>query len=153
MRLAGAISLALAALRKFLHSPSLPANAGNSLLRSPPEAKLRRGRGGRKIETAPFAARLSAAAELGRPARLSRPRVRRTLSPSSGNPPFVLCQCPQKSLLLSRLRPGRRSPSLCPVVPPSILPPMSRLSERSYSRPCRYTRASRHVLSTATPTL
>jgi hypothetical protein len=31
--------LALAALRKFLHPPSLPGNAGHLLLRSPPEAQ------------------------------------------------------------------------------------------------------------------
>src|SRR5216110_533770 len=68
--------------------------------------KQRRGRGPRETQTALFAARLSAAAELGRQACWSRPRVRRTLSPASGNPPFVLCQHPQKSLLLSRLRPG-----------------------------------------------
>src|SRR5487761_761286 len=115
--------------------------------------KQRRGRGPRKTQTVPFAARLFAAAELGRPACWSRPRVRRPLSPASGNTPFVLCQCPQKSLLLSRLRPGRRSPSLCPVIPPSVLSPKPRLpraAQYSSTRPCCGARTSRHFLSTAT---
>src|SRR5215472_3769208 len=66
----------------------------------------RHGRGLRKTQTAPFAARLFATAELGCPACWSWPRVRRTLSSASGNPPFVLCQRPQQSFLLPRLRPG-----------------------------------------------
>src|SRR5207244_11891878 len=82
--------------------------------------KQRRGRGPRKTQTALFAARLSAAAELGRQACWSRPRVSRTLSPASGNPPFVLCRLPQTSLLLSRWWPGRRSPSLYQVISPSV---------------------------------
>ena len=73
------------------------------------------------------AARLFATAELGCPACWPRPRVRRTLSPAPGNPPFVLCQHPQKSLLLPRLRPGRRSAALCPVVAPTVFPPKPRL--------------------------
>src|SRR6267378_1287103 len=79
--------LAFAYMRISPCPPSLPGNAGGLLLRLPPEAKLRRGRGRRKTETAPFAARLSAAAALDRPARRSRPRVRRALSPAFGNPP------------------------------------------------------------------
>jgi hypothetical protein len=58
-----------AVLRKLLHPPSLPRNADHFLLCSLPEAKLRRGRGRRKTETAPFAARLSTTAALDRPAR------------------------------------------------------------------------------------
>src|SRR5215469_12121061 len=73
----------------------------------------RHGRGLRKTQTAPFAARLFATAELGCPACWSWPRVRRTLSSASGKPLFVLCQRPQKSFLLPRLRPGGRSPGLC----------------------------------------
>src|SRR5258707_5923508 len=118
--------------------------------------KQRRGRGPRKTQTALFAARLFAAAELGRQACWSRPRVRRTLSPASGNLPFVLCQRPQKSLLLSRLRPGRRSPSLCPVVPSSVLPQkpcLPRTAKCSSNRPCCCARAGRHFLSTATQSL
>src|SRR5207253_2983561 len=107
--------------------PSLPGNAGGLLLRSPPEAKQRRGRGCRRTQTARAAARLSAAAELDLSAYRSGLRVRRTLSAAYGNPALVLRQCPQKSLLLSRLRPGRRSPALCPVTPPSILPPKPHL--------------------------
>src|SRR5262249_5904085 len=99
---------------------------------------------------------LSTAAELDCPACRSRLRVGRTLSSTSGNPAFVLCQHQQKSLLLSRLRPGRRPHALCPVVPPSVLPPKPRLppaAKRSSRRPCRCARASRHLLSTATRSL
>src|SRR5205823_10310458 len=69
---------------------------------------------------------------------------------------FVLCQRWQKSLLLSRLRPGRRSHSLCPVVPPSVFSPKPRLpraAKRSSNRPYRRPRANCHFLSTATRTL
>src|SRR6266704_300792 len=120
------------------------------------QRQQRHGRGPRKTQTAPFAARLFATAELGCPACWSWPRVRRPLSPAPGNPPFVLRQHPQKSLLLPRLRPRRRSPALCPVVPSSVLSPKPRLppaAQCSSNRPCRRARASGHFLSTATRSL
>src|SRR5437870_5290292 len=120
-------SLALAALRNFLLPTILAWECWPPSPTLASRGKLRRGRGCRKTETTSAAARLSAAAELDRPAYRFRPRIRWTLSTASGNPAFVLCQCPQESLLLSRLRPGRRSHSLCPVVPSSVLSPKCRL--------------------------
>src|SRR5208337_3046699 len=137
--------------------PSLPGNASRLLLRSLPEGKLRRGRGCRKTETTSAAARLSSAAELGRPAYRFGPRVRRNLSATSGNPAFVLRQRSQESLLLPRLRPGRRSHSLCPVVQPSVLPPKPRppgATDHCYRRLCRCrTPTDSRFLSTATGSL
>ena len=52
----------------------------------------------------------------GRPA--GRSEYRRTLSAARGDPALVLCQHAQRCLLLPRLRAGRRSDSLRPVVPP-----------------------------------
>ena len=103
--------VAPASLRSiFSHPPSSPGNAGDLLLRSVSGRKKHRGRGRRKTQTAPAAARLSAAAELGRqPCRSRLLRVRRTLSVAPGNSAFVLRQCSQKSLLLPRLWPGSRS--------------------------------------------
>src|SRR5438034_1138791 len=117
------------------------------------QRRQRHGRGSRKTQTAPFTARLFAAAELGPPACWSWPRVRRTLSPAPGNPSLLLCQRPQKSLLLPRLWSGRRSPALCSVVPPAVLPSKPRLppaAQCSSSRSHRRARASRRFLSTAT---
>ena len=48
-------------------------------------------------------------------------RVRRTLSVARGDPALVLCQHAQGCFLLPRLRPGRRSDSLRPVIPPICL--------------------------------
>src|SRR6516164_6122288 len=120
------------------------------------QRQQRHGRGPRKTQTAPFAARLFATAELGCPACWSWPRVRRTLSSAPRNPPVVLCQHPQKSFLLPRLRPGWRSPALCPVVPPSVLssePRLPRAIRCSSSRSCGCARASCRLLSAATPSL
>src|SRR6516164_4412349 len=124
--------------------------------RSPQEAKQRRGRGSRKTQAAPFAARLSAAAELGRATCRSWLRIRRPLSSTLRDPPLLLCQRSQKSLLLPRLWSGRRSAAFYPVVSPAVFPPKPRLpptARRCCSRSCCCARASGRLLSTATPSL
>src|SRR5436190_11648782 len=93
---------------------------------------------------------------MDRPACRLRLRVRRPLSSARGNPALVLCQRPQKSLLLSRLWPGRRSAALCPVVTPSVLSRKLRLprtAKCSCRRRCHRARASRHFLSKPTRSL
>lgn len=66
--------------------PSAPGN-DSVLSGSPMTAR----HGSPATQTAPFVARLSAAAKLGLAARRKRFRVRGTLSTASGNPPFLLC--------------------------------------------------------------
>src|SRR2546429_693919 len=112
------------------------------------QRRQRHGRGSRKTQTAPFTARLFAAAELGPPACWSWPRVRRTLSPAPGNPSLLLCQRPQKSLLLPRLWSGRRSPALCSVVPPAVLPSKPRLPPAAQCSSSRSHRRARDRKST-----
>jgi len=110
----------------------------------------------RKTQTALFSARLFAAAELSRTTCRSWFRVRRPLSPAPGDPPFVLRQRSQKSLLLPRLRSGRRSAAFYPVVSPAVFPPKSRLPPTArgcFSRSCGCARAGCRILSTATRAL
>ena len=118
-------SLALTALRKFLHPPSLPGNAGHLRLRSQLGA-AGRGRGPRKTQTTLAAARLFAAAELGRATYRSSLRVRRPLSATPRDPSLLLFQRSQKSPLLPRLWSGQRPPALYPVVSPAVAPPKPR---------------------------
>src|SRR5579864_3421334 len=105
--------LALATVKKTSRPPSLPGNVGVFLLRWTLEAKGTHACGSGTTQTQPSPAGVSAVAQLDRSPRRLPARVCRAVSLPSGNPPFVLRQCPPQFVLLSRVWPRRRSHSLC----------------------------------------
>ena len=90
-------------------------------------------------QTASSAAGVLAAAPLDGLPRRRPSRVRGTVSLASGNPPFLLRQCPQESVLLPRLRPRRRPDPLCrTVVSACLSAKVSRLpsTQELAAQPC-----------------
>src|SRR5215469_8464129 len=110
-------------MRKIsLEQPSLPGNGSGLALGSAVGGNRAHGRGRRKTQTTLATPRLSTETELGWATHGLRLRVRRTLPAARGNSAVVLYQRPHKSFLLSWLRSGRGSHSLCRVVSASVLP-------------------------------
>src|SRR5713101_4419693 len=115
--------LAFAALKKLSGPPSLPGNAAFLLLRWTLEGNPHRGRGSGTAQTASSAAGILAAPQLDRPPRRYSGRVCWAVSLTSGNPSFVLRQCPQESVLLSRMWERRRPDPFHRAFPGFTIPP------------------------------
>src|ERR1700737_4851356 len=96
----------------FLHPPSSPGNTAGSLLRSLQKGNSTHARRCGTDQTTDFAAGVLTAAQLDRLPRQRARRVRGTLPFAPGHPALVLCQCPQESVLLSRLSAWRGPNSL-----------------------------------------
>src|SRR5229473_1559133 len=81
--------------------------------------------------------------------------VRRPLSLTSGYKAFLLGQCFQESVLLSRLRPWRRPDPFYWIVPGSLVSPKRCLPPAANPSGCRFRIAGngRFVLSIPTPSL
>jgi len=70
-----------------------------------------------------------------------------------GDSPFLLRQCPQESVLLPRVWPGRRLDPLCPTLPRSALSPKCGASRTGTNASSRFASAGTNgrLLSASTP--
>src|SRR5215472_7848074 len=110
-------------------------------------------RGSGTAQTAPAAAGVLATTPLDPLPHWPPPRVCGAVSLTPGNAPFLLRQCPQEPVLLSRLWSGGRPDSFCRAVAASLLPAESRLppATRGCGERLSATRASRRLLPVAAP--